>query len=71
MMVCRYYELLLFCTIEKIIIMTCRRNQNFVSKLDALAIQEKVRPLDLDKRPTLKFHNFGSAILVIIFLPQR
>ena len=59
-----------FAQLRRMMIMTCRRNQNFVSNLDAPAIQEKVRPLHFDKRPTLKFHSFGSEILIIIFLPQ-
>ena len=33
--------------------------------------KEKVRPFHFDKRPTPKFHSFGSAIPIMIFLPLK
>jgi hypothetical protein len=30
--------------------------------------KEKVRPLHFDKRPTPKFHSFGSTVPIMIFL---
>ena len=33
--------------------------------------KEKVRLLHFDKRPTPKFHSFGSAIPIMIFLPPE
>src|ERR1041384_5235603 len=33
--------------------------------------EEKVRTFYFDKRPTPKFHSFGSAIPIMIFLPPE
>lgn len=33
--------------------------------------EEKVRPFYFDKRPTPKFHSFGSAIPIMILLPPE